>query len=307
MTTIATGRRVRVRRVAAPAARRHRWYVPLLFIGPALALQITFLFLPLANTFVLAFTDASTLGGGRFTGLANFTELLADTTFWNAVGRTFLYMAVSVPALVIMSTCLAVLVNTRLRGAALVRPLLFSPMVLPLAVIAVVFQYLLNSDGLVNTVLQGLQLVSEPVPFLTDPDLALFSLTLVTIWKGCALYTLITLAALQNVSPELDEAGRLDGAGWLRRTLSVTLPQIRGTTVMIAILAAIATLRVFTEPFVITGGGPGDSTQTIVVYLFQKGISPGTDAGYASAISLVLFVFVLVVSGLSWLVSRRTR
>ncbi len=306
MTTVVAGR-VRTRHRTRPAVRRHRWYVPLLFVGPALALQITFLFLPLANTFVLAFTNASTIGGGRFTGLANFSELLADTAFWNAVGRTFLYMLVSVPVLVVMSTCLAVLVNTRLRGAALVRPLLFSPMVLPLAVIAVVFQYLLNSDGLVNTVLQGLRVVSEPVPFLTDPDLALFSLTLVTVWKGCALYTLITLAALQNVSPELDEAGRLDGAGWLRRTVSVTLPQIRGTTVMIAILAAIATLRVFTEPYVITGGGPGDATQTIVVYLFQKGISPGTDAGYASAISLVLFVFVLTVSGLSWLVSRRTR
>jgi len=307
MTAVVTEQRIRVRRRALPEPRRYRWYVPLLFIGPALVLQVTFLFIPLVNTFVLAFTDASTIGGGPFIGLGNFTELLSDASFWHAVSRTFLYMLVSVPALVILSTCLAVLVNTKLRGAALVRPLMFSPMVLPLAVIAVVFQYLLNSDGLVNKILEGLQVVSEPVPFLTDPDLALFSLTIVTIWKGCALYTLITLAALQNVSAELDEAGQLDGAGWLRRTLSVTLPQIRGTTVMIAILAAIATLRVFTEPFVITGGGPGDATQTIVLYLFQKGISPGTEAGYASAISLVLFVFVLTVSGLSWLISRRTR
>ncbi|WBQ06076.1 carbohydrate ABC transporter permease [Kribbella sp. CA-293567] len=309
MTALATEPRVRTqaRRPEPPPRRRHRWFVPLLFVGPALVLQLTFLFLPLANTFVLAFTNASTIGGGTFTGLANFTELMSDTTFWHAVGRTFVYMLVAVPALVIISTCLAVLVNTRLRGTALVRPLLFSPMVLPLAVIAVVFQYLLDSDGLVNQILAGLQLVSEPVPFLSDPDLALFSLTAVTVWKGCALYTLITLAALQNVSAELDEAAQLDGAGWLRRTVGVTLPQIRGTTVMIAILAAIATLRVFTEPYIITGGGPGDSTQTIVVYLFQKGISPGTDAGYASAISLVLFVFVLTVSSISWLISRKAR
>ncbi|TDD23485.1 sugar ABC transporter permease [Kribbella turkmenica] len=307
MTAVTTesGVRVSARRSSVPVSRRHRWYVPLLFVGPALVVQITFLFVPLANTFVLAFTNASTIGGGRFTGLANFTELWSDSAFRHAVGRTFLYMAVAVPALTIGSTCLAVLVNTRLRGTGLVRPLLFSPMVLPLAVIAVVFQYMLNSDGLVNQVLTGLRVVSEPVPFLNDPDLALLSLTLVTVWKGCALYTLITLAALQNVSPELDEAGQLDGAGWLRRTISVTLPQIRGTTVLIAILAAVATLRVFTEPYVITGGGPGDATRTIVVYLFQKGISPGTDAGYASAISLVLFSFVLVISGVSWFVARR--
>ena len=307
MTAVATSEvRVQVRR-KAKTPRKYRWYVPLFFVGPALVLQVTFLFVPLANTFLLAFTNASTIGGGRFTGLANFSELMADTAFWNAVGRTFLYMLIAVPALTILSTCLAVLVNTRLRGSGVVRSLLFSPMVLPLAVIAVVFQYLLNSDGLVNQVLQGLHIVSAPVPFLNDPTLALISLTMVTVWKGCALYTLITVAALQNVSPELDEAGQLDGAGWLRRTLSVTLPQIRGTTIMITILAAIATLRVFTEPFVITGGGPGSSTETIVVYLFQKGIAPGTDAGYASAISLVLFAFVLSVSAISWLISRKGR
>jgi multiple sugar transport system permease protein len=307
VTAVATSARTRVRTTARGrrAPRKHRWYVPLLFAGPALVLQITFLFVPLVNTFILAFTNASTLGGGTFTGLANFQELFTDGAFWNAVGRTFLYMLIAVPALVVMSTALAVLVNTRMRGTALVRPLLFSPMVLPLAVIAVVFQYLLNSDGLVNQILQGLRLISEPVPFLNDPELALISLTAVTVWKGCALYTLITLAALQNVSPELDEAGQLDGAGWLRRTISVTLPQIRGTTLLIAVLAAVATLRVFTEPYVITGGGPGDATQTIVVYLFEKGISPGTDAGYASAISLVLFAFVLVVSAVSWFFSRR--
>jgi putative chitobiose transport system permease protein len=279
--------------------------VPVVFVGPALVLQVTFLFLPLANTFVLAFTNASTIGGGTFIGLANFTELLSDGGFWRSVGRSFVYVLVSVPALTVGSLSLAILLNTRLRGSAIVRPLLFSPMVMPLAVVAVMFQYVLKSDGLINQVLRGLRLVSTPVPFLNDSDLALFSLMLVTVWKGCALYTLVTLAALQNVSPQLDEAAQLDGASWLRRTLSVTLPQIRGTTALIVILASIATLRVFTEPYVITGGGPGESTQTIVVYLFQKGVSPGTDAGYASAISLVLFVFVLAVSGLSWLVARR--
>jgi putative chitobiose transport system permease protein len=287
------------------AWRRHRWFVPVVFVGPVLVLQVTFLFLPLANTFVLAFTNPSTGGGGTFTGLANFSELLSDAVFWRAVGRSVVYVVVSVPVLTVVSLALAVLVNTRIRGSAIVRPLLFSPMVMPLAVVAVMFQYLLRSDGLINQILRGLRLVSTPVPFLNDSDLALFSLMLVTVWKGCALYTLVALAALQNVSPQLDEAAQVDGASWLRRTFSVTLPQIRGTTALIVILASISTLRVFTEPYVITGGGPGDATQTIVVYLFQRGVSPGTDAGYASAISLVLFVFVLAVSGISWLVGRR--
>ncbi|WP_216207178.1 carbohydrate ABC transporter permease [Amycolatopsis aidingensis] len=281
--------------------------MPLVFVGPVLILQGTFLFTPLVNTFVLAFTDASTVGGGSFIGLDNFTALANDGDFWAAVGRTFAYLAVTVPVIVVLSTSLAILVNTSLRGSSVVRVLLFSPMVMPLATIAVMFQFVLDSDGLINEVLTGLQLIAEPVPFLSSSDLALFSLMLVTIWKGCALSTLITLAALQNVSEELDEAASLDGAGWLRRTWSVTLPQIRGTTILVGVLVSIAVLRVFAEPYIITGGGPGTSTETIVLYLFQKGVSPGTQAGYASAISLVLFVFVLAAAAVSWSLTRRSR
>lgn len=285
--------------------QRHRWYVPLLFVGPVLVLQCAFLFTPLVNTFVLAFTNASTVGGGRFTGLDNFARLFQDSDFWAAAGRTLLYGAVVVPLIVVISTSLAILVNTSLRGSAIVRSLLFSPMVMPLATVAVIFQFVLRSDGLANQLLQGLHVISRPLPFLTSSHLALVSLTIVTVWRGCALATLITLAALQNVSREQDEAAMIDGAGWLRRTWSVTLPQIRGTTVLVGVLTSISALRVFTEPYVMTGGGPGDATETIVLYLFEKGVAPGTQAGYASAISLVLFVFVLAAAALTWTVTRR--
>lgn len=289
------------------AVKRHRWYVPLVFVGPVLVVQGIFLFTPLVNTFVLSFTNASTVGDGRFVGLDNFATLARDGEFWAAVGRTFVYLVCTVPVIVVLATSLALLVNTRLRGTSVARTLLFSPMVMPLATVAVMFQFVLRSDGLINQILVGLRIVSHPLPFLTSSDLALASLMLVTVWKTCALSTLITLAALQNVSGELDEAGILDGARWPRRTWSVTLPQIRGTTALIGVLAAIGVLRVFTEPYVITGGGPGRSTETIVLYLFTRGISPGTQAGYASAISLVLFVFVLTAAALSWALARRWR
>ncbi|WP_104062379.1 carbohydrate ABC transporter permease [Arthrobacter sp. 4R501] len=287
--------------------KKHRWYVPLFFVGPVLVLQLVFLFLPLINTFVLAFTNADTVGGGVFIGLQNFTELASDGLFWASVGRTFLYMLCTVPVITGLSLLLAVLVNTSMRGSGIVRPILFSPMVMPMAVVALMFQYALKSDGLINQILQSLNVISAPIQFLNNSHLALFSIMLVTVWKSCGLYTLILLAALQNVSKELDEAAELDGASWFHRTVSITLPQINGTTVLIAILASVATLRVFTEPFVMTGGGPGDATTTIVLYLFQKGVSPGTDAGYASAVSLVLFTFVLLVSAVSWLLARRNR
>src|SRR5690606_9801810 len=146
---------------------------------------------------------------------------------------------------------------------------------------------------------------NEPVRFLSDPSIALFSIMVVTIWKSSGLYTLILLAALQNTSKELDEAAELDGAGWLRRTSQTTLPQVRGTMVLVGILAAIAAIRVFTEPYIMTGGGPSRTTETIVLYLYRNGIAPGTDAGYASAISLFLFSVVVIISAARWLATRR--
>lgn len=285
--------------------RRHSWYVPIAFIGPVLLVQVTFLFLPLVNTFILSFTNAQTVGGGHFIGLDNFARLAADSQFWAAVGRSALYVIVVVPTITALSVSLALLINTAIRGTAVVRGILFSPLVLPMAIVAMMFDWLLQSDGMINQMLAALRLIDAPVRFLSDPSLALFSVMAVTIWKSAGLYTLILLAALQNVSQELDEAAELDGAGWLRRTWRVTLPQIRGTTVLIGILAAIASIRVFTEPYVMTGGGPGRSTETLVLYLYRNGISPGTDAGYASAISLFLFLMVVIVSVARWLATRR--
>ncbi|WP_433471468.1 carbohydrate ABC transporter permease [Saccharomonospora azurea] len=292
-------------RALTTAQRRHARYVPLAFLGPVLLVQVTFLFLPLINTFVLSFTDAQTIGGGRFVGLDNFARLAADAQFWAAVGRSVLYVAVVVPTITALSLSLALLINTTIRGSAIVRGILFSPFVLPMAIVAMMFDWLLSSDGMINQLLEALHVVNEPVRFLSDPSLALFSIMAVTIWKSTALYTLILLAALRNVSQELDEAAELDGAGWLRRTWQVTLPQIRGTTILIAILAAVASIRAFTEPYVMTGGGPGRSTETLVLYLYRNGISPGTDAGYASAISLFLFFMVVLVSVARWLATRR--
>lgn len=286
--------------------RRHAWYVSAAFMGPVLAVQVTFLFLPMFNTFVLSLTDARTVGGGSFIGLENFRRLVDDSLFWAAVGRSVLYLAVVVPTITALSVSLALLVNTGLRGSGIARGVLFSPLVMPMAIVALMFEWFYRSDGLINQVLAAAEVVNEPVRFLSDPSIAIFSIMVVTIWKSAGLYTLILLAALQNTSKDLDEAAELDGAGWLRRTWQVTLPQVRGTTVLIAILAAIAAIRVFTEPYVMTGGGPGRSTETIVLYLYRNGISPGTDAGYASAISLFLFSMVVIVSGARWLATRRS-
>lgn len=297
--------RDRHKRTQRALGKRNPWYVSAAFMAPVLAVQVTFLFVPLVNTFILSFTDAQTIGGGSFIGLENFQRLASDPLFWSATGRSVLYMAVVVPTITALSVSLALLINTGLRGSGVVRGILFSPLVMPMAIVAMMFEWFYRSDGMINQMLHAVHLVNEPVRFLSDPSIALFSIMVVTIWKSSGLYTLILLAALQNTSKELDEAAELDGAGWLRRTWQITLPQVRGTIVLVGILAAIAAIRVFTEPYIMTGGGPSRTTETIVLYLYRNGIAPGTDAGYASAISLFLFSVVVIISAARWLATRR--
>jgi putative chitobiose transport system permease protein len=273
-----------------------RWYVPWFFLLPTLVVQTAFLWLPLGNTFVLAFTNADTLGGGTFNGVDNFARLAGDAAFWSAMRNSALYVVVVVPVTLVLSLLLALLLNSRLFGAGFVRTLTFSPVVTPMVVIALVWGWTLDADGLLNFVLARLRLVHEPVGWLTEPHLALLSLMAVTVWRTVGFYAVLYLAALQNVPRELVEASQVDGAGLVRRTVSVVVPLLRPTTFLVATLSAIAALRVFTEPYVITGGGPYGSTETVVFYLLQTGVSPGSQAGYASAISLFLFAVIVVAA-----------
>lgn len=281
-------------------------YVGWLFLGPTVILHLTFLWGPLANTFGLAFTNADTIGGGQFVGTENFTRLANDSEFWRALGISAVYAAGVVPVTVVFALALAMLLNTQLPGTGVLRTAVFSPVVTPIVVVALSWGWVLGSNGLLNAVLARLQLITEPVPWLNQPATALISLMAVTIWKSVGFYGVIYLTALQNVPRELLEAAQVDGAGWLRRVRNVVLPQIVPTTILVAALSGVAAVRAFTEPYVITGGGPYGSTRTVVFYLFERGISPGTDAGYASAISLCLFLLIVVLAGVGQLaVGRR--
>ncbi len=282
-----------------------RWYVPWLFLLPTVVIQTAFLWMPLGNTFVLAFTNADTLGGGTFNGLDNFSRLAADGAFWSAMRNSVVYVVGVVPITLALSLLLALLLNSRLFGAGFVRTLTFSPVVTPMVVIALVWGWTLDTDGLLNYTLAKLRIVNEPVGWLTDPQLALVCLMAVTVWRTVGFYAVLYLAALQNVPSELVEASHVDGAGPVRRTVSVVIPLLRPTTFLVATLSAIAALRVFTEPYVITGGGPYGSTETVVFYLLETGVSPGSQAGYASAISLSLFCVIVVAAVGLRLVARR--
>lgn len=280
-----------------------RWYVPWLFLTPALAVAVAFFLVPFANTVVLSFTDASTLGGGSFTGVHNYHRLWHDPQFWQSVRNTALYIVVVVPCMVVLPLLLAVLVQRRVAGIGFFRAVFYSPVVASMVVAGLIWSWLLSSDGLVNAMLRGLHVVSEPVPFLTDSRLLLFSSMAMTVWKGLGYYMVIYLAALANVPASLLEAAEVDGAGAFRRFRSVTLPLVRPTMVLVATLSAIACAKVFAEVFTLSDGsaGPGGQARTLVYTIRETGLGLGGEAGYASAMSLVLFAGTL---GLSVAVTR---
>lgn len=269
-----------------------RWFTPWLFLLPALAVALAFSIGPFLNTIVLAFTNAQTLGGGQFTGLENFQRMADDPAFWQALRNTSLYVVVVVPLLVVLPLLLALLVQRSVPGIGAFRAVFYSPVVASMVVVGLVWTWLLQSDGLVNWVLQSLQVVSGPVPFLTDSRLLLFSAMFVTVWKGLGYYMVVYLAALANVSPELHEAAQMDGAGSIRRLVSITVPVIRPALLLVAILSAISAAKVFAEIYVMSGGsgGPGGQAESLVFRIREVGLGLSGETGYASAISLVLFV-----------------
>ncbi len=269
-----------------------RWFTPWLFVAPGLAVAVVFYVVPFVNTIVLSFTNARALGGGSFTGLDNYVRLAADETFWRAAGNTALYAVVVVPLLVILPLLLAVLVQPQLPGIGVFRSIFYTPVIASMVVVGLIWSWLLRSDGLVNYVLRSLRLIAEPLPFLTDSWLLLFSAMFVTVWKGLGYYMVIYLAALANVPRELHEAAAVDGAGAVRRFVSVTIPTLRPTMLLIGILSTIAAAKVFAEVYVLSGGsaGPGGRAATIVYQIREVGLGLGGEVGYASAMSLVLFV-----------------
>lgn len=283
-----------------------RWYVPWLFLAPALGLTLLTLWLPMVNTGVLAFTDAQALGGGRFTGLDNFHRLAGDDQFWRVTGNTLLYVVVVVPCMVVLPLLLAQLVHAKLPGMSMFRAVFYSPVVASMVVVGLIWTWLLRSDGLVNALLLRLHAIAQPVPFLTDGQLMLFSCMAVTIWKGLGYYMVIYLAALANVPKELHEAAAVDGASSLRRFVSVTLPAIRSSMLLVGTLSAIAATKVFSEIYVLTSGsgGPNGAAESLVFYIRDVGLGLSGQVGYASAMSLALFVVTL---GFSLLAVRMNR
>ncbi len=230
-----------------------------------------------------------------FVGIDNYTQLLADPDFGQALGNTALYAVVGVPAIVLLSLTTALLLNRSQNGFfRALRSFYFVPAITAIVAVSLVWSYLYNTQfGLFNYLLSLVG--AEPLQWLSDPWLAKFSVGLVAVWRGTGLNIIIFLAALQGVPKEYLEAASIDGAGEWRRTFSITIPLLRFAIFFVTITTTIAWLQFFDEPFVLTDGGPLGATASVSIFLYKEGFRLN-QFGYASAGSVVLFAIIAIIT-----------
>lgn len=276
--------------------RSHKWYTPWLLVAPAIIWVLVFSLWPFLNTVALSFTDARPLRAANVVGLANYERMLGDELFGYALQTCLIYVLVCVPLLTILPLLVALLVEKVIPGIAFFRTTFYFPVIASVVVVALIWTWLFDSQGLVNQALEALGVLSKPFPFLVDRWGLLFCAILLTVWKGLGYYMVVYLAALGNVGKDLHEAATLDGAGAFRRFLHVTVPGVRGAMLLIAVLISVSAMRVFTELEVLSNGtgGPGGQDLSLVMLIRQVGSGLMGQVGYASALSVALFLLTLV-------------
>ncbi len=269
-------------------------YAPYLFLLPAGIVLLIFFFIPFFHTFVLSFQDYSTsIYHPAWVGLQNYIKLLHNPVFYKVMLNTFIYLFVAVPFLVIFPLFVAILINQKIRGVTLYKILIYLPVIVSIVVAAIAFKWLYADQGILNYIVTSMGFQS--IGWLTDPDWALYSVIWVTIWKGIGYYMIIYLAALMSVPKELYEACDIDGANFFTKHLTVTIPHIMPTIALVTTISAISAMKVFAEIYVMTKGGPLNSSKTIVYYIYERAFE-NLDLGYASAMAVVLLIIVMAFS-----------
>lgn len=309
MTAPATERPATAAPARPPVARRprlrRRAVIPWLFLAPGLLLALCFKFIPMIEGIRLSLHKVQPFLGDEWVGLDNYRTVLEDDRFREAARHTLILGVGQTLGAIVVGFLLALLLEGQAKSLWLVRTAVFLPVITALAVVGEIWRllYLPTADGFVNTIL-GLVGVG-PEPFLESPDSALWSVMAVGVWIGAPYNMVIILAGLAGVERSLYEAAAVDGASLLQRLRYITLPALRPALTIVVTLAAIRGLRIFTEVYVLTGGGPAGSTEVWMTRVFSLGLERN-DIGVASAASMLLLAVTLVLTLAVRLLSRRT-
>lgn len=270
--------------------------------GPGLLLLIGFIILPFVLAIMFSFTDRMLVESVNvktsFVGLQNYIKVFRDPIFVKSFLNNLYFAIFAVPIQLILSLLLAILVNNKVKGISIFRFIFFSPAVIPMLVIAIAWSLLFTpgESGLLNIILSKITLGHfTPLDWLFDKDVALNGLIVMCVWMSVGFQMMILLAALQSVSEDILEAAIIDGANAFQRFMNVTLPEIRNSIIFLVLSSTIGSFKLFGQVFILTKGGPQYSTSTIVYMIYEKGFI-NQQLGYSSAIAVVVFVIVGILS-----------
>lgn len=287
----------------APSARRHR--APLararartgfLLTLPALVMVAALFVLPLILVIWMSLTNWPLLGRATFVGGRNYAQMFHDRIFADSLLFTLKYTVIVTPIQIVLGYFLAVMIRGRIRGAGFFRTIYFMPVVTGFAATAYAFLVMLTPGiGVINAILKGLGLTNGQTNFLTSPGLALMVATALITWKTVGIAMILFMAGMQAVPEELYEAAKVDGAGWWRRELRVTLPLIRRTTALVLVLTVAGSILAFDQFFILTQGGPDNATLTAVLWIYTTAFIDYR-FGYAATLSIALLVLLILLS-----------
>lgn len=264
------------------------------FMMPALIILFLFAFIPIFMSLPLAFTDYSVIDITHFVGLSNFTKALNDNEFWISIKNSVLFV-LAVPPLQILSLILAVLVNRKIAGMPIFRVLIYIPVVTSTVAISIMWNFIFEPNGVLNTALQSLHIIKSPIYFLQDSHIAIISLMVITIWQGLGYYMMLYLAGLQSVPADVEEAAKIDGANAAIILFKIKIPLLKPYVWFCSLTSVISAINVFDIVYVMTQGGPNDSTLVASYYSYKKAFID-YQFGYSAAVGFLFSIVTLLFS-----------
>jgi multiple sugar transport system permease protein len=300
-------RQARTRRRGLSAKHRE-WLAGYLFVLPDALGLLIFLGVPMFLSLILSVFEVDGFGAYRFVGMGNYLRMWHDPLFWKGARVTALYAVMLVPLLYVSGLGLALLVQQTNRFNAVMRSMFFAPNMVSLVVVALVWQFMvIDKIGIVSRLMAAIGL--SGISFLGDPSFALVTIVLVSVWFLMGFYMLIFLGGLQDIPTQYYEAAMIDGAGPIARFWFITLPLLKPTSffvVMVSMVAAVAGAQAFDIIYVMTKGGPANSTSVLIVYIYQQAFGFGA-FGYAAAMASILVIALMLVTIVFFLVTRGGR
>lgn len=277
--------------------------VAYLFMAPALIMVILFVIVPIIGSLPLMFFDYSVLGKTKFIGFKNFTRAFQDGEFRIAIWNSIVFVLV-VPVLQILSILLALLVNKKIRGISLFRTMFYIPVITSMVAVSIMWGFLFNPSGIINTLLVDWGVIKSPLGFTNDGRTAMICIMFITIWQGLGYYMMMYLSGLQSVPKELEEAAIVDGAGKFKTLIKIKIPLLKPYIWFCSLNSVISAVGVFDIVYVLTKGGPNNATMVINYYSYKKAFMD-FEFGYSAAVGIVQAAITTLLSVIIFVYGRK--